>query len=380
MVIITSNPDKVRPIERLRWIDQGRGFILFLLVLTMVFPPSEWKPEGSIMFWFFGHPGNRAKYMTLYDVGAAAFIFIMGLTFSISFRQRIQRQGMTKAIWYVVVRYCMVLLLGILFVLVWSGNFTLLEYNKEFGIEVVKWDVIPTLGLVGFVTLPFTFIQNPKIRVLIAYVWMILYQLLMIFFGLKTYAQASFHGGIFGALFGYSGIMIVATALGDYVFYSSIEDSKKYVNLIWFGLCNIIGGLVISFIPGWEAAKLQVSFAHCVISIGIIVLGLLIFVYLDRVKNVELKYFQAFGRNPFLTYLLAETLPYTIYVNILDVKIGPDLGAGPLGNILVTALILSYTSILMWYLYKKNIIISTEKVGAIFIIIGIIFAFYSHHF
>ena len=362
---------QVRPSNRLRWIDQERGFVMFLLLLTITFPPNEWMPGGSILFWFFGHPDSQATYMTLFDVGAAVFIFIIGLSFSISFHRRIATQGLHKAVLHVLTRYGMILILGLLFLLASAGSYNILEYRSTFGITVVRWDVIPTLGAVGFVTLPFIFITNPKIRMILAYGWMILYQILMIFAGLKTYAQASVHGGFFGTIFGFSGIMIVATALGDYIFHSPTRERRKYSYMMVFGAINILGGLVLSFLPGWEAAKRQVSFSYCLISIGVTIFCSLVFVYLDRVKNLELKYFQALGRNPFLTYLTAETLPL-----ILDETIGNDLGMGPLGNVLVTLVTLIYTSILMWYLYKKNTIVSTIKATFLFILIGIVLALF----
>lgn len=357
-------PEKV---ERLRWVDQGRGFIIFMLVLTLAFPPDEWKPKGSIMFFLFGHPGPFDTYMTVFDIGAAAFIFVIGLIFSISFRKRLEKQGLIAAIKYVVIRYGLLLVLGYIVVAV-GGRF--FSYDARLpGVLILMWDVIPTLGLVGFVTLPFVLIKRYDVRMIIGYLWILFYQILMITTPLKLYAQLSVHGGIFGTIFGYSGIMIIATALGDYLFRSKIEDKIKYKNMALFGAINLVAGILLSFIPGWEASKRQVSFTHCAISIAVCVLGLLIVVYLDKVKNMELGFFQAYGRNPFLTYLIAETPIF-----LLDNTIGVDLGLGWPGNLLVTAIVLTYTTITVLYLYMRKKIISTEKTTIIFIIIAIILA------
>jgi hypothetical protein len=270
---------------------------------------------------------------------------------------------MGKAIFHVIFRSGLIFVLGLI-VLLADGSSLISEKN---GMQVVGWDVIPTLGFVGFVTLPFIIlIKKPEMRIIVAYAWMVLYQILMLTAGLKAYAQSSVHGGIFGTIFGYAGIMIVASALGDYLFYSKTEDAKKYRNLALFGAFNLIAGLAISFIPGWEAAKRQVSLTHCMISIGITVLGLCIFAYVDLVHNKEMNYLQAFGRNPFLTYLLAE-LP----IFILKSTVGEDLGLGPIGNIILAIILVTYTSLLMVYLYKRKKIISTEKIALIFILIGI---------
>jgi hypothetical protein len=357
-------PEKV---ERLRWVDQGRGFIIFMLVLTLAFPPDEWKPEGSIMFFLFGHPGPFDTYMTVFDIGAAAFIFVIGLIFSISFRKRLEKQGLIAAIKYVVIRYGLLLVLGYIVVAV-GGRFSYYDARLP-GVLILMWDVIPTLGLVGFVTLPFVLIKRYDVRMIIGYLWILFYQILMITTPLKLYAQLSVHGGIFGTIFGYSGIMIIATALGDYLFRSKIEDKIKYKNMALFGAINLVAGNLLSFITGWEASKRQVSFSHCAISIAVCVLGLLIVVYLDKVKNMELGFFQAYGRNPFLTYLIAETPIF-----LLDNTIGVDLGLGWPGNLLVTAIVLTYTTFTVLYLYMRKKIISTEKTTIIFIIIAIILA------
>lgn len=361
---IQNNGDK----KRLRWIDQGRGLIMFLLVLTVAFPPREWKREGSIMFFIFGHPDPYANYMTIYDIGAASFIFIIGLVFSISFHKRLEREGLSAALKHVFIRYGLLLSLGLLIIFADSGDFV--YYREELpGVAIIIWDVIPTLGLVGFIALPFVFIKNPKIRMMIAYGWMIFYQVLMNTTFLKLYASLSIHGGIFGTIFTYSGIMIAATALGDYMFNSETEEAKKYKFMAIFGLLNLIGGIGIAFIPGWEASKRKMTFSHGAISIGATVIGLLVFAYLDKKKDKEIAFLQAYGRNPFFTYFLA-----IVPVFLLENTIGDDLGIGWIGNIIVTSIILTYTTITVWILYKNRSEISTEKATLIFIGVAVVLA------
>ena len=349
--------------ERLRWLDQSRGFVMILLTLTLVFPPRVWISEGSILFWLFSHAGPDATYMTVFDIGAAMFVFIMGLSFSISFQRRRLKGSTGRAIRYVLLRYSLILIFGFL-ILASMGS---LIYESR-GIEVLAWDVIPTLGLIGFVCLPFVFIREPKSRMVAAYAWMIIYQILMNTVGLKEYAKASAHGGVFGTIFGYAGIMIVATAVGDYLASGSTSTSepKKFERFAMFGILNVLGGLALSFVPGWEASKRQVSFTHCVISIGVTVSVLLIFIYLDRVKNRDFVLLQAYGRNPFLAYILAEFPAF-----VLKETVGADLGLGPLGNILAATVLLTYTSATMLYLYRRRLLISTEKVSIALLLIAV---------
>ncbi len=349
---------------RYQWIDQARGFIMFYLVVTTVFPPGAWKPEGSVLFWLFGHPSPDALYMTLFDVGAAAFIFVLGMLFTVSFAKRRNRKGTKEAVLYVMKRYGLLLLLGFLIIAA-GGEFI---YENR-GYTVVSWDVIPTLGLVGFVAIPFAFIKDNKIRLIAAYAWMVLYQILMNFADLKGYAKASVHGGIFGTIFGFSGIMIVAACLGEYMFLHKDSEEKKYKTMAIFGVINFVVGLIISFLPELEASKRQVSLAYCLLSIGTTVLGLMIFIIADKIYRKEVKLFTIYGKNPFFTYFLAA-----VPVFVLDETTGDDLGLGPIGNILVLAILLIYITAILWNLEKKQKTISTEKAALIFIVVAVILA------
>ncbi|MHA1731138.1 MAG: hypothetical protein ACTSU5_04310 [Promethearchaeota archaeon] len=363
---------------RLRWIDQGRGFVMFLLVFTLAFPPEAWAPEGSVMFFLFKHPGVYADYMTVFDVGAAAFIFVIGLLFSVSVRKRLESGGLPEAFKYVAVRYGLLLVLG--FILIAAGG-SFVEYKPDvfaaygFGPEVanntpvIVWDVIPTLGLVGFVTFAFVLVEDPKVRMAAGYAWMLFYQVLLNTTILKAYASASVHGGIFGTVFTYSGIMVVATCIGDYMFKTKEPDEVKYRNMAIFGAVNLAVGAVLQFLPGWEASKRKMTLTHALISIGVTTLGLLVFVYLDRKKDKDIAYLRAFGMNPFFTYFLAET-PHFIVKEI----IGDDLGFPPWGNVVFTAILVGYTSLVVWYLYKNRKIISTQKAALIFIATTLVLA------
>jgi hypothetical protein len=337
---------------------------MFLLVLTMAFPPGDWKPEGSLLFWFFGHPSATATYMTLFDVGAAAFIFILGLLFARSFQQRKAAQGLGAAVRYVAIRYGLLLLLGVLIIA--AGGEFIYERN---GITVVSWDVIPTLGLVGFVAIPFALIQNPKIRLLVGYLWLLLYQILMLIAGLKDYAQASIHGGIYGTVFGFSVMLVVASCVGDYVFSPDVTEEKKYKDMALFGIVNLVGGILLSLVTGWEASKRQVSFSYIAISIGVTTLGLLVFALLDLKYNKELNYLRAYGMSPFFVYFIAA-----VPVFILDETTGDDLGLGPLGNVLVTSVLMLVTSLILVRFQRRGKVIKTEKATLLFIIVAVVLA------
>lgn len=326
------------------------------MVLTLAFPRT-WKPEGSVLFFFFGHPTAGATAMTFFDIGASAFVIVMGLVFSISFRKRLERDGLRKAVSHVTTRYGVVLLLGLMISIV--SRPVVEETN---GMLVIGWDVLPTLGLVGFVALLFISIKDPRVRMAVGYAWMVLYQVLLLTAGLKAYAQASVSGGIFGAIFGFAGQMIVASALADYLFFTEARDKRKYSLLAIFVATNLVVGILIGAIPGWEAAKAQVSFAYCLVSLGVTMLGGLLFVYFDRVLDKNLAYLQAFGQNSLLAYLLAEAPSQVLKQFHLE-----DLGlTTTLESVVVTAIRVTYVSLVVIFLYRRQKIYSTEKVALIF--------------
>ena len=104
---LTTTPAETNP-GRILWVDAGRGFLMLYLVITVVFPPGDWAPEGSILFWLTGHPGREATYMTLFDIGAAAFIFILGLMYAVAFYKRKEERGTGKAIVHILIRYALI--------------------------------------------------------------------------------------------------------------------------------------------------------------------------------------------------------------------------------------------------------------------------------
>jgi len=362
--IISEEIETEREKKRLRFIDQGRGLIVVWLIIGLVFPPDAWRESSFsiILHYLFDHAPSGSNYMTLYDVGAAAFIFILGMLMNVAYRKRVETKGKKKAILYVLTRYGVLFVLGALIVLVDQGL-----YEIESGLVTIGWDVLVSIAIAGLIGFAFCAIKNPLYRLLAGYSLSFVYQIGLVTTFLKQYAELSSHGGIFGTIFGYASISIIASSVGDYLVLSDKKESTKYRNLLIFALLNYAVGLGINFIPGWEASKHQVSLAHNLISIGISCFGLFIFSLFDRKLNWELKYLRAFGMNPFFAYFIVE-LP----VFILDMFIGVDLGIVIWGNFITLAIILTYSSLVMMLLYKKKKIISTLMSTLIFLGIAIV--------
>jgi len=105
--------------KRYYWIDHARGFIMILLVITE-FLPYAIRTGSEIANFFLAHPLNQktVEFMNFYDVGAPAFIFIMGILMPLSFLHRKERDGVSKAVKHMIIRYGIILALGLLVILI----------------------------------------------------------------------------------------------------------------------------------------------------------------------------------------------------------------------------------------------------------------------
>ena len=354
--------------KRLRWIDQARGFIMLYLVATVAIDVDF--PSGSIAEFFLAHAGKEANYMTFYDGGTVAFIFIIGISMAIAFNTRRERDGLKKTLFHILMRFLGLFSVGLIIILT-DGGGKLTKINDIQGITytIVIWDVIVAIALSYLLTVPFLFIKNPKIRFLIALGWALLYQVLLFTTPLKGFAQASAHGGIFGTIFGLTAVSVIASSIGEYLLRDPTPEDKKYTNIFYLGIIMLVSCILLAYIPGMEAAKRQISFTYVGISVGVTIIGISVFAYLDRKKDMEMAYLRGFGLNPFFIYFIVEIPTF-----LFDEIVGLDLGIDPpiIGNLIVTAVLLLYTSIISIRMYKERKILSTERMslyGGIILII-----------
>ncbi|WP_457559235.1 hypothetical protein [Candidatus Harpocratesius sp.] len=271
--------------------------------------------EGTLLHFFFAHAGRESTYMTLFDVGAAAFIFIIGISMGIAFQNRKRKFGIKKALFHMLIRFIALFAVGALIVIA-DGGFI----QERDGLRVIRWDVVISIATTYLVAISFLFIKQPRLRFFVGIALLVIYQILLYSTVLRNYAIASNHGGIFGTLFGFVAICIMASAIGEYLYFDQTDEDRKYQIVLLIGIRLFLGSFLLAFIPGMEAAKRQVSLTYCGISSGITILLMSFFAYLDRKKNLELRYLRAFGMNPFLMYFLAEIPSF-----LIDEMIGLDL-------------------------------------------------------
>ncbi|MFW9937065.1 MAG: acyltransferase family protein [Candidatus Thorarchaeota archaeon] len=292
--------------KRYYWIDHARGFIMMLLVITEFLP--AFIREAARFFLEHPEPQRTVEYMNFYDVGAPAFIFIMGFLMPLSFFHRKERDGTGKAVRHMIIRYGVILLLGYLVILIDQQAIV----KTVDGMIIVIWDVLPSLGLVGLIAIPFLFV-SPKIRAILASALLIFYQLMLLFGGWREYAIASVHGGILGTIFGFSVIMIYATCLGELFFMDKEKsENKKYQIYALVGIIAFLGGILLTLIPEWYANKRQVTLTYILISLGTSILLSFVFVGIDKVVKKPIFILDSYGKNPFLIYVIAIVLEFLI--------------------------------------------------------------------
>ncbi|MHA1725024.1 MAG: heparan-alpha-glucosaminide N-acetyltransferase domain-containing protein [Promethearchaeota archaeon] len=312
--IKTEPSEPILEKKRIYWLDHARGFIMILLVVTMYLP--DWIREGPLRF-FLEHPehSTTTHIMNFYDIGAPAFIIIMGLLMPFSFTKRKQSDGVNKAVFHILIRYGIIFGLGLLTVLIDQGSFIKKVDGEPLivsGMPVIYWDVLPTLGLVGIIALPFLWV-SPKLRAVLATILIIFYQFMLIYGGWREYAIASVHGGILGTIFAFSAIMIYSTSIGEYLLVEKNSDyAVKFRNLAIIGIITLVGGLLIMLLPECYPNKRQVSASYCYISLGVSILMAFIFIALDKKYRKPIFFLDSYGKSPFLIYIVAIVLKFLI--------------------------------------------------------------------
>jgi predicted acyltransferase len=264
--------------HRIEPIDQFRGFSIILMVLFNYAMSVQTLPA-----WLKHVPDIG---LTFPDLGAPVFIFAIGLTFGLSFRRRLARDGLSAAYGHFVRRYLSFIGIGAII----SAGQTLLGLNPvDF-----DWGVLQAIGCAGLLTL--TVILLPAwVRLVIGLGVLAIYQFLLNAFWLQAVLRSQ-HGGLPGTL-SWAAILIVATAFGDLY---HLEARRKFFPLA--SVFCLAAGIALALVV--PVSKNRVSASYDLIAIGFSAVVFSIF-YLT---NFKLDFFSAWGRNPILLYLLSFLL------------------------------------------------------------------------
>ncbi len=275
------------PSARLDAIDQFRGFAILLMTLADYLADVNRVPA-----WLKHAPDVG---YTVIDLIAPLFVFAIGLTFGLSFRRRLVRDGARKAYEHVVVRN--LALIGLGFLMTLGGSLS--------GIypSTVNWGLLQALGAAGLLTL--LVIRLPAgWRIGIGLGLLAAYQALLNTRWLDAVRSAP-HNGPWGAL-SWAALLILATVIADGYHDPALwwRRAPRAGTALFVGslVSLLVGGLVSLAIP---VSKSRASASYILISLGLSALVFLGFHALSvSGRGLRLPLLSAWGRNPLLLYVL----------------------------------------------------------------------------
>jgi predicted acyltransferase len=307
---------KSHPANRIEAIDQFRGFAILLMVLANYF-----NNINTIPAWLKHAPDIG---YTIIDLVAPLFVFAIGLTYGISFRGRLERDGAWRAYNHFFSRNLALIGLGFLITL---GGVLTSNYPPE-----TYWGLLQALGAAGLITLPFIQIKA-RYRWIIGIILLVGFQLLLDRYWLDQVINAV-HNGLQGAL-SWGAMLIIATSLGD--LYQQ-RDSQQLFS--WLSLSIlIIGGLLAFLVP---ISKHRASASYILLSLGLSGLIFYIFHILDSRYSFRFPILTDWGKNPLLLYIL-----HGIFLGLFVIPPYPAwYFSAPLWLVLIQATVL--VAVLSW--------------------------------
>jgi len=269
--------------SRLAAIDQFRGFAIFLMVLADFLGDVERAPA-----WLKHAPDVG---YTIIDLIAPMFIFAIGITFGLSFRRRLARDGAWRAYEHFITRNLALIGLGAL--LTMGGNLTGIYQTT------VPWGLLQAIGAAGLLTLPVIRLRTGW-RWAIGLALLAFYQFMLDRFWLGQVSTAV-HNGPWGAL-AWAALLILATALAD-LFFDEGRGRRAYP---WAALLITAAGLASALLV--SISKNRASASYILLSVGLSALVFYVFHLLDTRLNFRSQILSDWGMNPLILYLLHGVL------------------------------------------------------------------------
>jgi predicted acyltransferase len=317
-------------ISRITSIDQFRGFAILAMAL------ANYMDIIAIIPAWLKHAPDVG--LTVIDLIAPFFIFAIGLTYGLSFHNRLEREGAFKTYSQFFTRYLAIIGLGAII----SAAQTAVGQNPG-GID---WGVLQAIGIAGLITL--IVIRLPSIyRWIIGVGILIVYQVILDNFLLNLTIQSP-HGGLFGSL-NWAAMLILATALAD-LFHGEKRLKKAFP---WVSLVILGAGIALAFIV--PVSKHRVSSSYVLISLGTSALLFFLFHWLAGKFNWKGRFLVVWGMNPLVLYFLHYLIIGIFFVPGIPVI----FQAAPLWLVLLEMVILiGGISLVAYLLDRKKVYIS----------------------
>ncbi len=258
--------------ERHLSIDRLRGALVIAMVIGDYISGISWIPS------FLKHAPDIG--LTIADLVAPAFVFVIGLNYGSSFHRRLA-EGAANTYRYFVTKYLALIGIG---GIISAGSIVVGN--------VSTWGVLQALGVAGLVTLIFIRFRT-WIRILVGVLLLVGYQIVLDAYMLES-VLASNHGGPFGAL-AWALLLLLATAVADLW-----RRGLPSYSLACVGL-SAAAGIAMALIP---ISKHRVSLSYVLLTLAISAIVFLVFELLSGVAPKRAGIFSWWGQNALLLYLL----------------------------------------------------------------------------
>ncbi len=319
--------DKENRTDRIPSIDCFRGLSIMLMVIVNYINGIQGIPA------YLKHAPDIG--LTVTDLVAPAFIFAIGLTYRLSFQKRIERDGAGKTYMYFLIRFLAITGIGAIY----TAGAAIAEPSEAVG----AWGVLQAIGAAGLITLPLIR-TGTKTRLAAGLALLLAYQLLLDRFWLPQ-VLVSAHGGLYAAL-SWGSLLLLSTALGDL-----FHKAKGYRLPFAAASAAVLAvGLLSSLL--FAVSKHRVSFSYVLISAGISGLVLFIFNAFLKRTGAQLTFFQWWGKNPMLLYILHIVL---LGVTWLPGRETWYVSAPLWSAALQTATFFAALSVMAWKLDEKKV-------------------------
>jgi len=267
--------------ERLKSIDIFRGFIILLMIIVNFIKVIDWVPS------FLKH----APYggVTFVDIIFPAFIFIIGLTYPLSFQKRSQLSGKSTAAKHSFQRGLSFIGIEVLFYLYVQLLFGYREY--------VIWNTLSIIGFTIICAIPLINC-NSYLKLFIGCGLLLFHELVPL---AKIGSEIYREGGGAYSLAGWCSIMYLSLFMSDLLFKKGKNPNKimYLVFSIGFTILGLVSGIKIPFVR--DGMSLSFGF----LSIGISSLGFFLFYLFDSKFSNKWKHLSYWGKNPLIVYLVS---------------------------------------------------------------------------
>jgi predicted acyltransferase len=262
--------------KRLASVDAFRGFAIISMILVNFSAFFDATPS------FLKHA--RGQFITLADIVAPLFFFVLGMMYRKSITRRVADSGRRKAYLQCVRRYLLVLILGVVGGCVGKMTITL------------DWGVLQAIGLAGLVALPFMELGLVR-RVAVAAALLLAHCLVIVPFVQESMAVTE-QGGPQSAL-AWAAIVLLSSAAGDLLEADSPARSIKRISIL--GLALI--GLGLTVLPLVPVSKSLVTPSYALIATGISAVTFVAFVAVADLARLPVPTLAPLGRNALLIFL-----------------------------------------------------------------------------